>query len=277
MARNYAQIQLNIWRDPDFLALSEHAKFVYFLVLSQPTLTHAGVTVYMPARWARYSPNGDADAIANGVAELVAKRFVMVDYDTDELLVRSFIKHNGVLGNRNLRSAMVSAFGLIHSQALREAIWNSIDPGQREGMENPRSQAVAEPLADGVPEPLLNSIPEPIGEPRGLVTTDLYTRIEPKPETETKRSTSPRIENEENLVERLVSVCDNKAEVVRPEAAAVVSHLRRFLDDKLIDECIGVCIRTRGAVKWPRYLVEVAKTEATKRGIRNPPTDWVAA
>ena len=47
--RDYAQVRLSIWNDDDFRELSPAAQWLYFLLLTHPTLTSAGVGDWRPA------------------------------------------------------------------------------------------------------------------------------------------------------------------------------------------------------------------------------------
>jgi hypothetical protein len=55
-------------------------------------------------------------------AELVAALFLVIDEDTEEVLIRSFLKHDGLLHKPNVTKAMVSAFTRISSPLIRGVI-----------------------------------------------------------------------------------------------------------------------------------------------------------
>ncbi len=48
----YVKLYRSVWQDPDFVALPPAAQRLYFLLISQPDLTHVGVLPLMPARCA---------------------------------------------------------------------------------------------------------------------------------------------------------------------------------------------------------------------------------
>lgn len=111
MARTHARILCSIWDDEDFRALRTEAKYLYVLLLSQRSINHAGVLPMTLQRWANCAPNVGIDDVKRWLGELSDTRFVVVDYDTDELLVRSFVRNDGVAKQPNILKA-----------ALREAI-----------------------------------------------------------------------------------------------------------------------------------------------------------
>ena len=95
---------------------------MFFLILSQPKLTNIGVIDYRPAKWSRLSAGATADSIESAVAELEERRFVVVDRDTEELLVRTFVKNDGMCQRWQMVSAMWSAWELVESRALRRYV-----------------------------------------------------------------------------------------------------------------------------------------------------------
>ena len=52
MARDHARVLVSIWGDDDWRDLPAAAQRIYIVALSQPGLSYAGVTPYLPGRWA---------------------------------------------------------------------------------------------------------------------------------------------------------------------------------------------------------------------------------
>lgn len=121
MARSHARIHVSIWHNDDFRALSAESQRVYFLILSQPTLTWAGVAPYTPKRWARLAANTTATRVVKAVGELASRRFLVVDEETEEVWVRTFVRWDGVLTQPNVMKAMLADLGAIASHTIREA------------------------------------------------------------------------------------------------------------------------------------------------------------
>jgi hypothetical protein len=120
MAR-YAMIQCSIWEDSDFQALSEGAQRLYLLLLSQRRRSMVGVLPYTLRSWARGCTTTDVEHIAGVLAELEAAGFVVVDLDTDELLIRTVIKHDPPRGPKSI-VAMWRAIDAIESPRLRDLV-----------------------------------------------------------------------------------------------------------------------------------------------------------
>lgn len=96
MARNHARVLTSIWNDPDFVDLSPGAQRMYLLLLSQQNLSHAGLLPLTVTRWANQSASTTPEQLMKWLSELVATRFVLIDHDTEELLVRSLIRGDEV-------------------------------------------------------------------------------------------------------------------------------------------------------------------------------------
>ncbi|GAA2657956.1 MULTISPECIES: hypothetical protein [Actinosynnema] len=122
MARDHARLSVHIWDDEDFVQLSAVAKLLYLQLVSQPKLAYSGVLDLAARRWARSHPDLDLAAVRSALAELDAGRFLAVDQETEEVLVRSFIRRDELWKQPNvLRSALRSAFTIV-SPILRGAL-----------------------------------------------------------------------------------------------------------------------------------------------------------
>lgn len=120
--RNYAQLNISVWNDDDFRALSPQAQHLYFLLLSHPTLSYCGVGDWRPARLARMATGWTTKQVEEAGAELVKSLFVLIDEDTEEFLVRTFVKNDPLMRQRNLGVSMARAFSLVASEGIRGVI-----------------------------------------------------------------------------------------------------------------------------------------------------------
>jgi hypothetical protein len=125
MARAYGRFFSSAWEvDEDWLQLTQSAKYTYLLLLSQQKLSLVGVLDYLPSRWGRLAPDTNAADIEAAVMELEASRFVLVDRRTDELLIRTFVKHDvqGTRSNPKLIKGFWRAWETVSSRQLRQVI-----------------------------------------------------------------------------------------------------------------------------------------------------------
>ena len=122
MARTHAAIRLDMWGDDDWRSLSLPAQYLYMHLLASPTLNYAGVADWRPARIAGMSEHTTRELIEQAADELEAALFIIVDDETEEVLIRSFLKHDGLLQKPNVAKAMVTAYTKTVSATLRGVI-----------------------------------------------------------------------------------------------------------------------------------------------------------
>jgi hypothetical protein len=121
MARSYSRTSTAIWSDDDFRQLTPEAQRLYWLAYSQANIALTGVVPYTVRRWARMSVHTTIADIEKAVAELEERRYVLVDDSTEEMLVRTFARHDGVLKNPKALVGMSNEFEAIDSDELRRA------------------------------------------------------------------------------------------------------------------------------------------------------------
>lgn len=122
MARDYAKTNLTIWQDPEWRALPWPAQHVYKMFWEHPGLSYCGVVDWRPTKmlgWGDGWARGDLMALVDC---LRARHFLVVDEDTEECLVRSWIRFDGVIKQPRLTVSMCNAFGEVGSNALRGVI-----------------------------------------------------------------------------------------------------------------------------------------------------------
>jgi hypothetical protein len=127
MARGHGRILTSIWEDSDFLALDEQQQRLYLFLISQPNLNHAGLLPLTLRRWARKAAGLTATDLEKRLHALAHARFLVIDDDTEELLIRSFVRNDGVWKQPRVMGAMVSGALEISSPALRAALLAEMD------------------------------------------------------------------------------------------------------------------------------------------------------
>jgi len=126
MARSYGRFTTDIWRDRKFRALSMGAQWAYFMLGTQADITAAGTLPMTTKRWAGYSADGTSDGVSDALNELVEKRFVILDFETEELLVRSFVKWDGGINNDKRRPVVMESAATIASPIIRAVLANEL-------------------------------------------------------------------------------------------------------------------------------------------------------
>jgi hypothetical protein len=146
MARKYAQISLDVWADEEFRALSHGAQWLYWLLISQPTLTAAGALPLQERRWAKLAADTGRTDIEHLLKELDAARYVLVDDDTEELLIRSYLRNGQGWRQPNLAKTAMEQARQIISPRLRAAMVDElcrIPFGELSGARSDMTRALA--------------------------------------------------------------------------------------------------------------------------------------
>lgn len=122
MARDHARVNLDIWGDDDWLDLSWRAQHLYFVLYTAPQLSFCGAGPWHPGRLANRASEWTADDIELAAIELSERLFLFVDTETEEFLLRSWIKHDGLWRTPNMAVTVANARGDLASRTLRGVI-----------------------------------------------------------------------------------------------------------------------------------------------------------
>lgn len=132
MARDHGRIYTRIWADPDFRSLDRDPQRLYLLLVSQAKLTYCGSLDYIPRRLTELARDEDQQTLEKALMTLEVTRFVVVDHGMSELLVRSFVRHDGLLGSPNMTKAMLKDRASMLSDELREVVDNELHRAYRD-------------------------------------------------------------------------------------------------------------------------------------------------
>ena len=169
----YVRVVRSIWTDPEWLELTSTEKLVYLQLISQPNISKCGVLPFVPRRWAHMHPDLSADDLTATLDALEAKCYVIVDRDTEEILVRTYMRYdeawkqtNGTRGiqieaqeimSKRLLDVVIHEYEQASGRSWRKGSDKGCDDPCDEGSDNPR----ATPLSPNpYPQPL-NPDPEP--------------------------------------------------------------------------------------------------------------------
>jgi hypothetical protein len=119
---SYVKLIRTIWQDADFLRLPLSSQRLYMLLISQADITHVGILPLMPTRWARLAPDTTAESVRDDLDALAVDNFVVVDNDTEEVLVRTYLVHDEAFKIPNGKKALVAAYGRVLSRHLQTVI-----------------------------------------------------------------------------------------------------------------------------------------------------------
>lgn len=140
MARDEARVFTRIWLDDQFRAKRAQAQRLFLFLLSQQDLTYAGTLALRVRKWAHAAPDLTPATVREALDELAEPdpsgnpsangsangALVIVDEDTEEVLIRSLIRLDGVWKIPNLMRAARNAAALVESAKLRAVMLDEL-------------------------------------------------------------------------------------------------------------------------------------------------------
>jgi len=122
MGRDRANISIDIWSDADFRDLTTQAQSLYFKLVTHPKLDYSGCVEFHPGRLAAMSREMTSGDVMLAAQELSDKWYCVFDQSTDEVLVRSWVRHDGLMKQPRLAVSMAKAYGAIASNKIRAVV-----------------------------------------------------------------------------------------------------------------------------------------------------------
>ena len=236
MARSYTKLVVTISTDVDFIALSLPAKFVYVMLLSMPKVSPAGCIEYRPAKWSRMDRTFTESTISDAVDELSERGFVMRDDDTEEVFIRSFIKHDGGTRNSNMAKSVLSSIGLIESPRLRAAAHREFERAPKKGQVAHPEEHCSDTVGDTVIDPVHNPVGDTLSDTLGhltapTTTTTPSTAAAPGPKTGIPAADAAAFEDFDQAVNAAVAVRRSQTTTVTNEGGWAIAARRGIISD----------------------------------------------
>jgi len=172
MARTHARLSLELWNDDDWLSLTPRAQHLYMVFLTSPDLSYAGVADWRPGRLRNRAAEWPMLDLMMAAQELSQSYFLIFDDETEEVGIRSFIRHDGLMKQPRMAVSMATAFGRIASRKIRAGIVYEL---QRLKREEPELEAWSKPPVVSVlkqnavnPKQMVTDLALPLGMDLGL-------------------------------------------------------------------------------------------------------------
>lgn len=124
--KDHSEINLAIWGDDDWLDLSPAAQHLYLVLWTSPQLSYCGSGTWHPGRIAAMANGWTAAAVEKAAAELSRQLFVVIDTQTEEYLLRSWIKHDALWKKPNMAVSMANARSALASRTLRGVVVHEV-------------------------------------------------------------------------------------------------------------------------------------------------------
>lgn len=184
MAGSYAKIFNEIWADQDFRSLTRGQQWLFFALISQPELNFAGVVTTTDRRLTGCAAGFTVAELRGDLTALQTRRYIVVDEEHDEILIRSYVRHDGAWRTPNVLTSIIRAATAVRSVTIRATLAEEFGrlalgelSGKRADEMRESVARVIETLTPRVPvrvsrtvsacvsEPFVEGISEPIGQP----------------------------------------------------------------------------------------------------------------
>lgn len=127
MAREYAKTNLSIWQDDDWRAVPAPAQHLYQVLNTHPELSYCGVADWRPGRLVAFANGWTVDDIDLLADCLEARHFIVRDEVSEEVLVRSWIRFDGLIKQPRLSVSMANSFAAVSSNDIRGVIVHELN------------------------------------------------------------------------------------------------------------------------------------------------------
>lgn len=122
MARDHARVNVTIWGDPNFRRLPPAAQHLYLLLWTSPELTYCGTHDWRPARITGRAEGWTRQDVEAAAACLAARHFLVIDEEREEVLIRSWIRWDGLMKQPRMAISCVTAYAAVASDDLKAVI-----------------------------------------------------------------------------------------------------------------------------------------------------------
>jgi hypothetical protein len=305
MARSEARIDVDIWTDPDFLALQPGAQRTFLFLVSQKDLAHDGVLALRERRWSRSAAGLSEAEVRADLAALEHARFIVLDEDAEELLIRSFIRRDKVYRQPNVLRAAADHLALVTSPKLLAALRTELLRIAEAEDIGESSKAIVQEMLTAIGNPTPVPTPNPPGKGsgnpsdmptpgtpgvRGMVTA-VSTGVSPSPGSPSRSATggaslallADRVPTAQTLVAEWIDNC--RAKPPGRVIGQVAKQLRELLDEGIPPGAVR-----QGLAEWHRKglhpstlpsvvneLMNAGDSAARASPRRNDDIDWNAA
>src|SRR5258706_265170 len=172
MARDYCRFLTAIWDTREFRQLAEAGQRLYFLLATQEEISAVGLLPLRVRRWAEMAADTKPEAVTDTLRTLDSGKFIVVDFDTEEVLVRAFVRIDGGFTNSKRRPVIIGEWldscrrrppsnvvGQV-SKGVKGLLDEGIDPDDvRGGLELWASKGLHPSALPAVVNELMNSTP----------------------------------------------------------------------------------------------------------------------
>jgi len=126
VARDHTRVNIDIWGDDEFCELPVDSQALYWTLWTSAGRSYCGAHDWNPAKLAQRAGDWSVPRIESAAAVLSERLFLIIDTDTSECLLRSWIKHDGLWRIPNMAVTMANARAELASKTLRGVIVHEV-------------------------------------------------------------------------------------------------------------------------------------------------------
>jgi hypothetical protein len=138
MARSFGRLYVRIWTDQDWRALDVNAQHLYCVLISQESMNLAGVLPLQLRKWSSCVNGWDIADVAGALDRLREARFVLVDEDTEEVLIRTLIRNDEAYKTPGMLKSILKSAEHTQAPALRREL--AVELGRLDALEGKKAE-----------------------------------------------------------------------------------------------------------------------------------------
>lgn len=120
--RDHGRILTRAWNSGAFKGVPREAFGTFAMLVSEPSTNNAGLVSISLNRWANNFTSSTPVEIRADLELLASERFIVVDWDTEEILIRTLVRNDGICKQPFVLINALRAAILIQSPTLRSAL-----------------------------------------------------------------------------------------------------------------------------------------------------------
>lgn len=202
----FAQIRPEMWIDDEWRDLTKDAQHLYLAMLTDPQRSYCGLVAWKPLAIIQRAKEWTVLELMRAAVELSYAHFLVFDQETDEVLVRSFMRHDGLLGQPRMAVSVANAFGVIGSNKIRAVVVHELIRLRKEnpdfaGWEKPQMKTVLRQKSVNAKE-LEVDLDMPLGVDLGVDLPQMQGGVWGSPTTTPAPTTTPTPSSKEDAVSK---------------------------------------------------------------------------
>ncbi|GAA4914580.1 hypothetical protein [Nesterenkonia rhizosphaerae] len=122
MAENHRRLNVGLWREgSDFREVPPYAQLLYLMMIGDDHTRSTGYLILAPGRFSEMAPTWTTEDVETALSELEDRGYIIVDRKYQEVLIRTYTKHDYHLKNEKRAKGVANQLAFIQSPAIKDA------------------------------------------------------------------------------------------------------------------------------------------------------------